>query len=316
MAHTRCLGPPFSSRVLHSYGPEECLTIVLTSEIGRGATGVAHRGTLKPEICDSAIPLDVAVKLAFDSEQREALRSEYEVYRHLKSKGVHKGIVTTLGIFDDSEGCACALVLLYAGVPLSESQGNLSISDRQVSSPRLQCSNPFQISNSALSSFRKSIHRAGIDILISDLGVTIIDFGRSQSDDQGAKKKELTRLRCLRSQALENGDASVVKTDFSLFNLFCISALRKPVGHFTIIPCSKLLSGYVLNPPNPFPSQDNQMSSSSSSSVRPPRLIFNHQSAPFRYVMYASQVQYGKRQNVASCPVGRSNNFYEQQFIR
>ena len=76
------------------------------------------------------MPLDVVVKLAFDSEQRDALRSEYKVYCHLKSKGVHQGIATALGIFDDSEGCACALVLLYAGVPLSESQGNLSEIDR------------------------------------------------------------------------------------------------------------------------------------------------------------------------------------------
>ncbi len=41
MAHTR---RPFSPRALHSYGLEECLTIVLTSEIGQGATGVVHRG--------------------------------------------------------------------------------------------------------------------------------------------------------------------------------------------------------------------------------------------------------------------------------
>jgi hypothetical protein len=130
MTHTRCPTPPFSSRAIHSYGLEDCLTIVLTSEIGRGATGVVHRGTLKPEICDGVMPLDVVVKLAFDSEQRDALKSEYEVYRRLKSKGVHQGIATALGIFDDSEGCACALVLLYAGVPLSESQGNLSEIDR------------------------------------------------------------------------------------------------------------------------------------------------------------------------------------------
>jgi len=75
------------------------------------------------------MPLDVVVKLAFDSEQRDALRNEYEVYSRLKSKGVHQGIATALGIFDDSEGCTSALVLLYAGVPLSESQANLSISD-------------------------------------------------------------------------------------------------------------------------------------------------------------------------------------------
>ena len=129
MAHTRCSPPLFSPRALHSYELEECLTIILTSEIGRGATGVVHGGTLWPEVLDGAMPLDVVVKLAFNSEQRDALRSEYEVYRHLKSKGVHQGIATALGIFDDSEGCACALVLLDAGVSLSEFQGNLSISD-------------------------------------------------------------------------------------------------------------------------------------------------------------------------------------------
>ncbi|KAF8351680.1 hypothetical protein F5887DRAFT_1069354 [Amanita rubescens] len=191
MTHTRSPTPPFSAQAIHSCGLEDCLTIVLTSEIGRGATGVVHRGTLKPAICDGAMPLDVVVKLAFDSDQRDALRSEYEVYRRLKSKGVRQGIATALGFFDDSEGCACALVLLYAGVSLSESQGNLSGIDRK----------------SALS-ILKSIHRAGIlhgdirraNILISDLGITIIDFGHSkQSDDQETKDEELEQLRsCLR----------------------------------------------------------------------------------------------------------------------
>ena len=116
----------FSSPAFHSFGPEECLTTVITSEIGRGTTGVVHRGTLEPEICDGAMPLDVVVKLAFRSEQQDALRNEYEVYRHLKSKGVHQGIATVLGIFDDSEGCACALVSLYAGVSLSDSEDTLS----------------------------------------------------------------------------------------------------------------------------------------------------------------------------------------------
>ena len=125
MAHTRSPTPPFSPRTNHTYREEECLTIVLKSEIGRGATGVVHRGTLEPLIFDGAMPLDVVVKLAFDSEQRDALKSEYEVYRHFRSRGVRQGIATTLGLFDDSEGAACALVMLYAGVSLcTESQGS------------------------------------------------------------------------------------------------------------------------------------------------------------------------------------------------
>jgi hypothetical protein len=73
------------------------------------------------------MPLDIVVKLAFDVEQRDALKSEYCC---LRSKGILRGIATPLGFFDDSEGGACALVMLYAGVPLiAVPWCNLSISD-------------------------------------------------------------------------------------------------------------------------------------------------------------------------------------------
>ena len=122
--------PPLSQRAISTYAPEECLTIVLTSEIGRGATGVAHRGRLKPETSGVSVPLDVVVKLAFDNEQRDGLRSEYEVYRTLRSKGVLKGITTSLGFFNDTEGGPCALVMLYAGRALvAEPKCVLTVSD-------------------------------------------------------------------------------------------------------------------------------------------------------------------------------------------
>lgn len=95
------------------------MTIVITSEIGQGATGVALRGTLKPKNMEGAGSLDAVSKLAFDAEQRDSLRREYELYLLLKSKGVHRGITPTIGFFDDVEGSACALVMLYAGVPIS-----------------------------------------------------------------------------------------------------------------------------------------------------------------------------------------------------
>ena len=122
---------PFSPRSITTYGPEECLTIVLTSEIGQGATGIVHRGTLELGISDGAMELDVVVKLAFSFEQRDALKSEYDVYCCLRSKGISRGIATSLGVFDDSEGGACALVMLYAGVPLTTvpRRRNLSISE-------------------------------------------------------------------------------------------------------------------------------------------------------------------------------------------
>jgi len=95
------------------------MTIVITSEIGQGVTGIALRGTLKPKNMEGAGSLDVVVKLAFDAEQRDSLKSEYEFYRHLKLKGVNRGITPTIGFFDDIEGSACAIVMLYAGVPIS-----------------------------------------------------------------------------------------------------------------------------------------------------------------------------------------------------
>jgi hypothetical protein len=103
-----------SPRAIPTYEPEECLTIVLTSEIGRGATGVVHRGMLQPEILDGAGLLDVVVKLAFDRDRRADLRNEYEIYRRLRLKGVLQGITTALGFFEYSEGGACALVLQVA----------------------------------------------------------------------------------------------------------------------------------------------------------------------------------------------------------
>jgi serine/threonine protein kinase len=160
-----------------------------------------------PEIGDSAMQMEVVVKLAFTIEQRKALRSEYKVYRHLRSKGVHQGITTALGFFSDSEGSACALVMPYAGVPLStDSRSKLSISDR-LGFFIGTCSNfingTFQTSESALLTL-ESIHCAGIlhadirpeNILISEFGITIIDFGYAKlCDDKRAKDKELARLR-------------------------------------------------------------------------------------------------------------------------
>jgi len=175
-----------------------------------GATGVVYRGTLKLNNGDGSTQLDVAVKLAFDSQQRDMLRTEYETYRHLRSKHVLRGLTTTLGFFDDTEDDLCALVMLYAGDSLLDQPEHiLSVSDWYVSriwarfdTPTL--TPPFRVNNSrsALSTL-ESIHRAGIlhgdirweNILVSDSGVTIIDFSHSkQCDDQGAMDKECVRL--------------------------------------------------------------------------------------------------------------------------
>lgn len=112
-----------SRQAISSCRDEDFLVIILTSEVGAGATGVVHGGVLAVESSDGCISLDVVVKLAFESEQREALKHEYEVYRLLRSKGVVKGITVVLGFFDDFEGRGpSALVMLNAGVPLGTTQ--------------------------------------------------------------------------------------------------------------------------------------------------------------------------------------------------
>ena len=126
--------PPFSPRAIGTYRIDECLPIILTSEFGQGATGIAHRGTLELQISERPVSLDVVVKLAFEPEQQEDLRAEYEVYRLLRSKGVVEGITTALGLFDDCEGGPCALVMLYSGVSLKEDpEPLLSVSEWYVS---------------------------------------------------------------------------------------------------------------------------------------------------------------------------------------
>ncbi len=107
-----------SQETVQNYQLKECLTIVLKSEIGHGATGQVLRGTLEVEASECAL-LDVAVKLALGSERCEALRGEYRIYHQLRSKGVTTGITTPLGLFDDVEGGACTLVMPYVGAPLA-----------------------------------------------------------------------------------------------------------------------------------------------------------------------------------------------------
>ena len=114
----------------HTHELDGCMTVVLTSKIGHGATGVALRGTLKPENVEGAGALDVVVKLAFDDEQRDSLIEEYKLYLHLRSKGVQRGITPIIGFFDDdADGLACALVMLYAGVPISDLGRNLTATE-------------------------------------------------------------------------------------------------------------------------------------------------------------------------------------------
>lgn len=68
----------------------------------------------------ACVSLDIALKLALGSERGNALRNEYRMYRLLEKSGVTAGITTPLGLFDDVQGGACALVMPYMGSPLTD----------------------------------------------------------------------------------------------------------------------------------------------------------------------------------------------------
>ncbi|KAG5637244.1 hypothetical protein H0H81_005289 [Sphagnurus paluster] len=100
-----------------SYGPQEYLSIVLTSQIAAGATGIAHEGQLKLLASDEKVrSVKVVVKLAFGAEQNERLRHEFDIYEHLVAGGVAGGIPIIYGLFEDVESDAVALgVMTHVG---------------------------------------------------------------------------------------------------------------------------------------------------------------------------------------------------------
>jgi len=171
-------------RDIGSYRAEDCQSVTLTSEIGRGATGVAHRGMLDVESSHGFMTLGVVVKLAFDREQRDALKNEYEIYRLLRSKRIVNGIATVLGLFDDFEGGPSALVMLDAGEP---PERPLSAAEREAALATL-----------------KSIHQINIlhgdirrqNILVGNSGVMIIDFAYSRQCKNSLEKKEEYQQLC------------------------------------------------------------------------------------------------------------------------
>src|SRR5271170_2545264 len=74
---------PSRETILH-YQLNECLIVVLKSEIGHGATGVVLRGTLEVEASEGCVLLYVAVKLALASHQCDALMNKYEIIHRLR----------------------------------------------------------------------------------------------------------------------------------------------------------------------------------------------------------------------------------------
>lgn len=83
--------------------------------IADGATGDVHGATLELLASNGeTLSQNVVVKLAFERPQRKRMRHEFSVYKHLISSGV-KSIPNVLGLFQDVESNALALVMTHVG---------------------------------------------------------------------------------------------------------------------------------------------------------------------------------------------------------
>lgn len=178
-----------------TYAPHEYLSLVLTSRIAAGATGVAHEAYMELLASDGTNRrLDVVVKLAFEPEQTTRLRHEFSIYEHLASHGVLEGIPIIYGLFEDVESDALTLVMSNVGTALA----TLIPDDRSYGTA---------ISEPVRAGYLRvltAIHAAGVrhrDIrpenlmFTDDDQVAIIDFDMAELDpSEGAKRREMRHM--------------------------------------------------------------------------------------------------------------------------
>ena len=120
------------------YQAHEYLELLLMPNFDSGATGQVHKATLRMALSDGGLlSSPVIVKIAFHEFQRERLRHEYVVYKHLAQKGV-KCIATIFGLFEDVDDESSALILSNAGSSLYDRElkrnpGKMSVEQVSVS---------------------------------------------------------------------------------------------------------------------------------------------------------------------------------------
>ena len=200
------------------YRAHEYFELLLQPGFDSGATGQVHKATIRVTLSDGQQHSSPAiVKIAFHDFQRERLRHEYVVYKHLAKKGV-KCVVSIYGLFDDVNNESSALIMSNAGISLYDRELNRNpgkISIEQVSVTREERSVcliirrilfitlfPRDIFKQALS----EIHRAGVrhydirpmNLLIDDDGkATIVDFDMAKMGaGRHSRKREFDDL-CL-----------------------------------------------------------------------------------------------------------------------
>ena len=102
------------------YQAHEYFELLLASDFSSGATGQVHRATIRLTLPDGRlISSSAVVKVAFHDLQRERLRHEYVVYKHLADNGV-KSVASVFGLFEDVDDGSSALIMSDAGTSLYE----------------------------------------------------------------------------------------------------------------------------------------------------------------------------------------------------
>ena len=103
-----------------TYAAHQYLTLTLGPQIGHGAVGNVHRGTLQLQRSDgTSWSCSAVAKFAFSPTQQEQLRHEYSIYSHLMSSEVElHGIVRIFGLFVNTDGGPVALLMGDGGSPL------------------------------------------------------------------------------------------------------------------------------------------------------------------------------------------------------
>lgn len=102
------------------YRTHEYFEVLLKPDFDSGATGQVHKATIRMTLPDGRLLSSPAiVKVAFHDFQRERLRHEYIVYKHLAKKGV-KCVAIVFGLFEDVRDGSSALIMSDVGISLHD----------------------------------------------------------------------------------------------------------------------------------------------------------------------------------------------------
>ncbi|KAJ7173337.1 hypothetical protein C8R46DRAFT_113435 [Mycena filopes] len=196
--HPGLYRPP---RAKKSYSIHECISLTLRAELGAGACSVVHSGTLSVKLTSGETSvIDVVAKIAILPFQRERLRHEYSIYRHLAPSTI-SGIPKVYGLFEDMETGSLALVMSPCGSNL------WTVCSGKPGPPPVSTTQQAQFMATL-----KNIHAAGVrhrdlrlhNLMLGDAGEAfIVDFDCSRINPRFSKTKNDAEVEQL--QGIFNG---------------------------------------------------------------------------------------------------------------